>query len=48
MIEMSSSEGFSDRPMCPDLDADLEPVLRAMVEVSPRRSTHGHLVCREF
>jgi hypothetical protein len=29
MIEVTSPEGFSDRPMRPDLDAYLEPVFRA-------------------
>lgn len=48
MIEPNRPRGFSDRPICPDLDHELVPILRATMEVSPRCSTHGHMDCRDF
>lgn len=48
MIEPNRPPGFAETSVCPDLDPELEPILRTAMEVSPRCSTHGHVVCREF
>lgn len=47
-MELNRPPGFSTPAICPPHDPTLESALQDALEASPRCSTHGHQVCRDF